>query len=82
MKKVVVLAMSLSFVASMAMAQAVDPAKQAAINQLQTVSPQTTLIAGVPVAAASLGAILALIAAIAAGSGGGSSSSSSSSSST
>lgn len=79
MKKVVILAMSLSFVASMTMAQAVDPARQAAINQLETVAPETTLIAGVPLAAASLGAILALIAAIAAGGGGGSSSSSSSS---
>jgi hypothetical protein len=83
MKKVVILAMSLSFAASMALAQAaaVPTTKEAALQQLQTVAPGTTVVGGVSVTALSLGALLVAIAAIAAGGNGGGSSSSSSSSS-
>ncbi|MGV8985769.1 MAG: hypothetical protein ACOH2H_05730 [Cypionkella sp.] len=80
MKRIVSLAMSLTFVASMAMAQDDPVAKQNALNQLQTLSPKTTEIGGVPVSTVTLAVLLAAIAAIIAGSNGNSTGSSSSSS--
>ncbi|MBI1171149.1 hypothetical protein GC209_07085 [bacterium] len=65
MKKIALLALSLSLAASMALSQVDDAAKkQAALKQLQTLAPQTTAIGGVAVADLSLAAILVAIAAI------------------